>query len=129
MASHPSLGHTDPSARSGLSDAAYEAASRAVLARLEAQADRWLQEDDLDLDCARTGGLLELTLPNRSKVIVNTQPPLHEIWVAARRGGFHFRHEDGRWLDTRGGGELFALLADCLSEQAGRPLRFAPSGG
>lgn len=124
MASSPSLGHTDPSTRSGLSDAAYEAASRAVLARLEAQADRWLEQEGVDIDCARTGGLVELTLPNRSKIVVNTQPPLHEIWLAARRGGFHFRHEAGRWLDTKGGGELFELLAACVSEQAGQPLGF-----
>ena len=49
----------------------------------------------------RTGGLLELAFPDGTKIVVNTQPPLHELWLAARAGGFHFQHVGGRWLDTR----------------------------
>lgn len=111
---------------SGLSDAEYDARTRAVLAAIEAQIDRWLQDDLVDIDGARTGGLLELTLPDRSKLVINTQPPLHEIWLAARRGGFHFRHASGRWLDTKTGEEFWSLLSACASEQAGRTLRFEP---
>ena len=95
---------------SGLSDAEYDARTRAVLAAIDAQIDRWLQDDVVDIDGARTGGLLELTLPDRSKLVINTQPPLHEIWLAARRGGFHFRHANGRWLDTKSGEMVDYLL-------------------
>ena len=94
------------------------------LAGIEAQVDRWLEDDVVDIDAARTGGLLELTLPDRSKLVINTQPPLHELWLAARRGGYHFKCVGGRWLDTREGQEFFALLSACASEQAGRPLSF-----
>ncbi len=124
MSTETSLGHTDPAARSGLSEAQYQALSRELLARIELAADRWLQDEGVDVDSARTGGLIELSFPNRSKIVVNTQPPLHEIWVAARRGGFHFRHQAGQWVDTKTGEELFALLAACVSEQAGTPLGF-----
>ncbi|RZT95109.1 iron donor protein CyaY [Rivibacter subsaxonicus] len=111
---------------SGLSDLEYRALTNALLAAIEAQTDRWLQDDVVDIDGARTGGLLELSLPGGSKLIVNTQPPLHEVWLAARRGGFHFRHVAGRWLDTKSGEEFWALLSACASEQAGVQLRFAP---
>jgi CyaY protein len=107
---------------SPLSDAEYQAKANAVLARIEAAIDAWLQDDVIDIDAHRTGGLLELEFPDRSKIVVNTQPPLHEIWLAARRGGFHYRLIDGRWLDTRDGTEFFAMLSECASEQAGRPL-------
>lgn len=110
---------------SGLSDAQYDEAIRAILARLERTVDTWLQDDVIDIDSARTGGMLTMTLPNRSQLIVNAQPPLHELWLAARKGGFHFRlAADGRWLDTRSGGEFLAVLSECASEQAGQPLRF-----
>lgn len=109
-----------------LTDARYHELTQAVLAGIESQVDRWLQDDVVDIDAARTGGLLELTLPDRSKLIVNTQPPLQELWLAARRGGFHFKSVGGRWLDTREGREFFELLSACASEQAGRPLRFEP---
>jgi CyaY protein len=111
---------------SALSDTDYHERVRAVLGAIEAQTDRWLQQDLVDIDSARTGGLLELTLPDRSKLIVNAQPPLHELWLAARRGGFHFRHVDGRWIDTKSGAEFWTLLSACVSEQAGLALSFAP---
>jgi CyaY protein len=113
-----------PSA-STLSDAEYHAKAGAVLARIEAAADAWLQADVIDIDTQRTGGLLELSFPGGGKIVVNTQPPLHEIWMAARSGGFHFRYVEGRWLDTRDGSEFFATLSARASEQAGRPLQFS----
>ena len=58
------------------SDADYQRETAALLARIEAAADRWLQDDVIDIDTHRTGGLLELSFPNGSKIIINTQPPL-----------------------------------------------------
>jgi CyaY protein len=115
---------TASSTPSGLTDAQYHDAIQAVLARIEGTVDRWLESDVADIDAARSGGMLTLTLPNRTQLIVNAQPPLHELWLAARRGGFHFRHAGGQWVDTRSGEEFFALLSACASEQAGAPLSF-----
>lgn len=109
----------------GLSDAHYRELTAALLAHVEATLDRWLQDDVVDIDTQRTGGLLEMSLPGGSKIILNTQPPLHELWMAARSGGFHFKWNDGRWLDTRDGREFFAALSACTSEQAGLELRFS----
>jgi CyaY protein len=107
-----------------LSDTDYRRLSDAVLSRIEAKADQWLQDDVIDIDTQRTGGLLELVFPDDSRIVVNTQPPLQEIWLAARGGGFHFRQAQGRWLDTRDGTEFFELLARHASAQGGRDLRF-----
>jgi len=105
-----------------LSDSEFHARADSVLAAIEATLDRWLQEDEIDIDGQRTGGLLELQFPSGSKIVVNTQPPLHELWLAARTGGYHFRLVGGDWIDTRSGGEFFAVLSREISEQAGRPL-------
>jgi CyaY protein len=106
---------------SGLTEAQYNAAIQAALSRIESTVDKWLEDDLIDIDTARSGGMLTLTLPNRSQLIVNAQPPLHELWLAARRGGFHFKLDaKGRWVDSRGGEEFFALLSSCASEQ-GKP--------
>ena len=110
-----------------LTDAQYREQTDAVLARIEAAADRWLQDDVIDIDTQRAGGLLELSLTGpqgASKLIVNTQPPLHELWLAARGGGFHFKFVDGVWRDTRDGAEFFARLAEHASLQAGQTLSF-----
>lgn len=107
-----------------LSDAEYQSRARALLGAIESQIDRWLQDDVVDIDGARTGGLLELSLPGGSKIVVNMQPPLQEIWLAARGGGFHYRQVGGRWIDTKSGEEFLDVLSRCASEQAGQALRF-----
>lgn len=109
-----------------LSDAEFHAVTARVLASVEGAVDRWLQDDVIDIDSQRTGGLLELGFPNGSKIVLNTQPPLHELWMAARSGGFHFKHVTGRWLD-RDEREFFDTLSRCASEQAGVALRFDAS--
>jgi CyaY protein len=107
-----------------LTDAEYHRLSAAVFARIEAAIDRWLQDDVVDIDGQRTGGLLELSVPGGSKIVVNTQPPLHEIWLATRGGGYHFRQVAGQWRDTRDDVEFFARLSEAASAQAGKHLEF-----
>lgn len=111
---------------SPLTDSEYHTRAGAVLASVETAVDAWLQDDVVDIDAHRTGGLLEMSFPNGSVIVLNTQPPLHEIWLAARSGGFHYRFANGAWRDTRDGRELFEALSSCATEQAGKPLRFTP---
>ena len=100
-----------PRAQDRLSDGEFHAKADAVLASIEAALDRWLQQDVIDIDSHRTGGLLELVFPGGSKIVVNTQPPLHELWLAARTGGYHFRWAGDRWVDSRSDLEFFAALS------------------
>jgi CyaY protein len=108
-----------------MTDPEYQAATQALLSRIEAQADRWLQDDVIDIDTQRTGGMLELSFPDRSKIIVNTQPPLHEVWLAAKAGGYHYRYDGTVWRDTRDGSEFLASLSRHASAQGGKTLSFA----
>jgi CyaY protein len=114
----------EPPAPSALSDADYRRETDTLLARIEATTDRWLDEDVVDIDTQRTGGLLELSFADGSKIVVNTQPPLHEVWLAARAGGYHYKWVQGRWLDTRDGSEFLAALSRHASAQAGKALQF-----
>lgn len=107
-----------------LTDLEYRARTDAVLASIEATIDRWLQDDVIDIDTQRSGGLLELAFPDGSRIIVNTQPPLQELWLATRGGGYHYRHVGGRWLDTRDDADFFETLSKAASEQAGQSLSF-----
>ncbi|MFT3801334.1 MAG: iron donor protein CyaY [Burkholderiaceae bacterium] len=99
-----------------MTETEFVAACERVLDELEDALDALT----IDADTERTEQILTIELDDGSKIIVNGNTPLREIWVAARSGGFHFRHEDGRWLDTRSGRSLYACLSDCLSRQAGQ---------
>ena len=77
---------------------------------------------DAGIDCARSGSVLTLELDNDTKIIVNTQLPMRQIWVAARSGGYHFSYDGRQWRDTRDGTELFASLSRLVSAQGGHPV-------
>ncbi|MBX9613825.1 MAG: iron donor protein CyaY [Burkholderiales bacterium] len=98
-----------------------------ALADIEASVDRINDATDADIDSQRAGGMVTLTFHNGSQIIVNLQKPLHEIWLAARSGGYHFKFDGQQWTDTKGQGELFARLSSDAVAQSGRPLAFVPA--
>ena len=121
---NPSPTGGETPAATPLADSDYHRLTQAMLDQIEATVDRWLDDDVIDIDAVRTGGLVELSFPDDSKIIVNTQPPLQELWLASRAAGQHFRHVQGRWLDTRDGEEFLAALSKQASAQGGLPLVF-----
>lgn len=100
--------------------------AEAVLRAIEAGCDRLNDASDVDIDNQRVGGMITLVFRNGSQVIVNLQKPLHEIWLAAQAGGFHYKFDGQCWMDTKGQGEFFANLSAHASRQAGQLLTFAP---
>lgn len=83
-----------------------------------------IEEIGADIDYETAGGILTLTFNNDSKIIINRQTPVRQIWVAARQGGFHFVYNDNvdQWQLEGGEQELFAALNQYCSEQAGEPI-------
>jgi CyaY protein len=114
-----------PPLASALSDHEFHERSGHLLAAVEAQVDTWLQDDVIDIDSQRSGGLLRLRFAGGTEIVLNTQPPLHELWLAAKGGGFHFRFDGTQWRDTRDGRELLAVLSEHASLQGGQALRFS----
>lgn len=95
-----------------------------LLFAVEQGCDRLNEDTDADLDAQRSGGMVTLTFRNRSQIVINLQKPLHEVWMAARAGGFHYRFDGERWMDTKGAGEFFTHLSRYATEQAGVALAF-----
>ena len=98
-----------------------------LLQSIEAALEAADDELDLDLDVERQGGnVINIRFRDRSVIVVNTQPPLHEIWVAAKSGGYHYRWAGTLatplWLDTKTGRELLTDLSEFASAQAGQAI-------
>jgi CyaY protein len=110
-----------------MTESEFLALAESTLNAIEAALDRLCEQDMVDVECSRSGNVLEIEfVDNGSKVIVNSQAPMQELWVAARSGGFHYRHQDGQWRNTRDGSELYAALSEIASAQGGAPVVLAP---
>jgi CyaY protein len=99
----------------GTDESDFIAAAERTLDAIEAA----LEASGADIDATRSGNVLTVELADGSKIIVNSQTPMRQIWVAARSGGHHYEWRDGAWRDTRDGTELFAALSRFLSLQGG----------
>lgn len=98
--------------------------AESLLRAIESCCDRINEQTDADIDNQRVGGMVTLTFANGSQIVVNLQKPLHEIWLAARSGGYHYRFDGVHWQDTKGQGEFFAGLSRDATAQAGQALVF-----
>jgi CyaY protein len=99
----------------GINESEFLAAAERTLAAIEAA----VEACDADIETTRAGNVLTLELADGSKIIVNSQAPMRQIWVAAKSGGYHYEWRDGAWRDTRDGSELFAALSRAVSAQGG----------
>ncbi|MFP5402503.1 MAG: iron donor protein CyaY [Gammaproteobacteria bacterium] len=102
-----------------MSEIDFNTAAGATLARIE----QALEAADLDFETP-ADGILEIEFDDGSKIIVNRHGVAREIWVAARSGGFHFKPQDGGWVDTRDGIPLFEKLAALIAAQGGGTIDF-----
>ncbi|MEZ5653421.1 MAG: iron donor protein CyaY [Burkholderiaceae bacterium] len=90
----------------------------ALLDRIETVLD----DLDLDLDLQRSGHVLEIVFDDDSRIVVNGQVPMREIWLASPAGAHHFRREPDGWIDTRSGSSLSTVLSSAVSRQSGTPV-------
>ncbi|MDA8390978.1 MAG: iron donor protein CyaY [Gammaproteobacteria bacterium] len=102
-----------------LSDTEYEDAAHALMVHLE----QLIENKAPLIDFESENEILTLEFPDRSRIIINKQRPLKEIWVAARSGGYHYHYDDRRqaWL-REGGGELINDIERFASDQLKAPV-------
>ena len=101
--------------------------AESTLNTIEEAMDRLNDEDVIDVECKRSGNVLEIEfIDNGSKIIINSQAPMKEMWVAAKAGGYHYRYQDGAWVNTRDGSELFAALSELAGAQGGATVSLQP---
>ena len=105
-----------------MDEQAFEKIATATLEQIETA----LEKTGLDLDIEqKPGGVLSVGLENGQVLILNRHSAMREIWLAAPTGGFHFRYEAGRWLNTRDGTELLGTLEHLLMQSSGTPVQLS----
>jgi CyaY protein len=80
----------------------------------------------MDVDLDNSGGVLTVRFENGTQLIFSRQPPLRQLWVAARSGGFHFDYDEAAslWICDTNDERLGELLARVTQEQGGEALEF-----
>lgn len=82
-------------------------------------------DGDADIDYETNGGVMTLSFENGSKIVINRQEPLHQVWLATKTGGYHFNYRDESWKCDRSGQEFYELLSEAASTQSGETVSFS----
>lgn len=86
----------------------------------------------IDIDYETTAGVFTVQFPNRSKIIISRQTATHQLWIAAKSGGFHLDYDShlNTWKTDESQGRESAgvtlpdLLSRLFTEHAGETVNF-----
>lgn len=101
-----------------MQDSAFHHLIDKQLNELEQQLD--LYEGHADIDYELQSGILTLSFEDGSKIIINRQEPLHQLWLATKFDGYHceYSEEKQAWFCNRTGRAFLEILSDATSKQA-----------
>ena len=80
--------------------------------------------DPDEIEAESSEGVVKMTFADGTKCILNRQSAARQIWLAEGAKAWHFAWEasQARWVDTKGRGGLWSVLADILSRKLGRAI-------
>lgn len=78
-----------------------------------------IDEQGADVDIDSSGNVVQLEFQDGSKIVINKQEPLHQIWLATKFGGYHFSYIDGQWIDDRSQHIFLPYVIESIERQSG----------
>jgi CyaY protein len=79
--------------------------------------------DSDDADVEASGDVIRIDYRGGGRVVLNTQRPARQLWLAGGSKAWHFSFDGERWLDDKGrGDELYATLSALTLQTLGRTL-------
>ncbi|QKJ89153.1 Iron-sulfur cluster assembly protein CyaY [Paramixta manurensis] len=105
-----------------MNDSEFHQLADGLMLSIEEHLDAY--DGDSDIDYETHGGIMTLSFENGSKIVINRQEPLHQVWLATKGGGYHFDYKGDKWICDRSGFDFWQLLEEACSAQSGEQISF-----
>lgn len=70
-----------------------------------------------DIDCEIQYYTMTITFNNKSKIIINRQESLRQIWLATKKNGYHFEYKEKKWICNKSKKNFWDILTQaCMAE-------------
>jgi CyaY protein len=110
-----------------MNNAEYIEIAEALYEVIEDTLDNWDSPNGVALDYENASGVLTIECEDTDTcVIISRQQATHQIWVAAKSGGFHLVYDDDNnlWRCTKTDETLGELLSRTCTEQSSAAVSF-----
>ena len=87
------------------------------------QVTQWCDRFDPDeLEVSPADGVLTIEFADKARFVLNRQTAADQMWFAAGARAWHYDWDaqKKRWVDDRDGHDMYARLAETVSEKIGR---------
>jgi len=104
-----------------MTDAEFLELYQATLSDIESAVENAIDERNAEIDYESGNDMLTLTFANGTVAIISRQTAVHQLWLAARSGGFHYEWDEKQeqWVCTANGQNLDDMLREICLEQGG----------
>ena len=76
-----------------------------------------IESSGQNIDYDTIAGILTLEFADESKIIINRQAALSQLWIAARSGGFHLDYIEGQWFSKKENLSVGQLMDQLCEDQ------------
>lgn len=78
--------------------------------------------DPDEVDYATSDGVVTIEFADKRRYVLNRQTAADQMWFAAGARAWHYDWDPvhGTWIDDRDGHDLYARIAEVVSEKIGR---------
>ena len=83
--------------------------------------DLFDEVDPDEADAETAGDVVTITFADGARVVMNTQRPARQIWLAGGARAWHFSYDEARqvWMDDKGQGDELLATLRALAADAG----------
>lgn len=78
-----------------------------------------------DFDAKMSDGVFQVDFEEGGVFVLSQQVPVRELWLSAFSRAWHFRYDEGRWLERDTSVPLEAVLTELFTRKMKRPVVIA----
>ena len=93
-----------------------------IILQIESILDKY--SNSIDIDYETQHHIMNIMFNNKSKIIINRQESLRELWLATINMGYHFQYHKNLWICNRSGKNFWTILSQSCSKQANAVIIF-----
>jgi CyaY protein len=89
---------------------------------IEDKLDNYL--GDADIDCQIQYHTMTITFYKKSKIIINRQESLQQIWLATKKNGYHFEYKERQWICNKSKNSFWKIFTEAIMTEINEIIKF-----